>query len=114
MSSPIACSRCSDGSRRRRRPTRPPPRARRPDVDLLESLVRIAWLIGAAGFVFGLMRMNSPATARNGNLISAGGMALAIGGTAVFLASQGEAGLTAWLIILAGVAVGGGLGLYTA
>ena len=54
-------------------------------MDLLESLVRIAWLIGAAGFVFGLMRMNSPATARNGNLISAGGMALAIGGTLVLL-----------------------------
>ena len=83
-------------------------------MDLLESLVRIAWLIGAAGFVFGLMRMNSPATARNGNLISAGGMALAIGGTAVLLASRGEAGIGAWIIILAGIAVGGGLGLYTA
>ncbi|MEA2675744.1 MAG: H+-translocating transhydrogenase subunit beta [Chloroflexota bacterium] len=83
-------------------------------MDLLESLVRIAWLIGAAGFVFGLMRMNSPATARNGNLISAGGMALAIGGTAVLLASRGDAGVGAWIIILAGIAVGGGLGLYTA
>jgi NAD(P) transhydrogenase subunit beta len=83
-------------------------------VDLLESLVRIAWLIGAAGFVFGLMRMNSPATARTGNLISAGGMALAIGGTAVLLASRGDAGIGAWIIILAGIAVGGGLGLYTA
>ncbi|HYK95410.1 MAG TPA: NAD(P)(+) transhydrogenase (Re/Si-specific) subunit beta [Candidatus Dormibacteraeota bacterium] len=83
-------------------------------MDLLESLVRIAWLIGAAGFVFGLMRMNSPATARTGNLISAGGMALAIGGTAVLLASRGEAGIGAWIIILAGIAVGGGLGLYTA
>src|SRR6185436_3859873 len=79
-----------------------------------ESFVRLAWLIGAAGFVFGLMRMNSPATARNGNLISAGGMALAIGGTAVLLAAKGEAGITAWIIILAGIAVGGGLGLYTA
>jgi NAD(P) transhydrogenase subunit beta len=83
-------------------------------MDLLESIVRLAWLIGAAGFVFGLMRMNSPATARNGNLISAGGMALAIGGTAVLLAAKGEAGITAWIIILAGIAVGGGLGLYTA
>jgi H+-translocating NAD(P) transhydrogenase subunit beta len=83
-------------------------------MDLLESLVRLAWLIGAAGFVFGLMRMNSPATARNGNLISAGGMALAIGGTAILLATRGGAGLTAWIIILAGIAVGGGLGLYAA
>jgi NAD(P) transhydrogenase subunit beta len=84
-------------------------------MSLLETIVRLAWLIGAAGFIFGLMRMNSPATARNGNLISAAGMALAIGGTAVLLAVNGiEAGGIGWLIIVAGIAVGGGLGLYTA
>jgi NAD(P) transhydrogenase subunit beta len=84
-------------------------------MDLLETIVRLAWLIGAAGFIFGLMRMNSPATARNGNIISAAGMALAIGGTAVLLAVNGmEAGGIGWLIIAAGIAVGGGLGLYTA
>ena len=80
----------------------------------LESVVRLVWLAGAAAFVLGLMRMNSPATARNGNLVSAGGMALAIGGTAVLLAARGEAGITAWLIILGGIVLGGGLGLYTA
>ena len=47
-------------------------------MDLIDTIVRLAWLIGAAGFIFGLMRMNSPATARNGNIISAAGMALAI------------------------------------
>jgi NAD(P) transhydrogenase subunit beta len=84
-------------------------------MTLLETLVRLAWLIGAAGFIFGLMRMNSPATARNGNIISAGGMALAIGGTAVLLAVNGiAAGGIGWIIIVAGIAVGGGLGLYTA
>jgi NAD(P) transhydrogenase subunit beta len=83
-------------------------------VTLLEALVRIAWLIGAAGFVIGLMRMNSPATARNGNLLSAAGMAIAIGGTAVLLVSRGSVSLTAVIIIVAGIAVGGGLGLYTA
>jgi proton-translocating NAD(P)+ transhydrogenase subunit beta len=83
-------------------------------VDNLEALVRIAWLIGAAGFVIGLMRMSSPATARNGNLLSAGGMAIAIGGTAVLLIARGDVSITAWIIIAAGIAVGGGLGLYTA
>jgi NAD(P) transhydrogenase subunit beta len=84
-------------------------------VDALETVVRLLWLVGAAGFVLGLMRMNSPATARNGNLLSAGGMALAIGGTAVLLAVNGiEAGGIGWLIIVVGIAVGGGLGLYTA
>ncbi len=83
-------------------------------MDLLDSIIRLVWLMGAAGFVFGLMRMNSPATARNGNLISAGGMALAIGATAVLLLSKGTIGATGWIIIAAGIAVGGGLGLYTA
>jgi proton-translocating NAD(P)+ transhydrogenase subunit beta len=83
-------------------------------VDALEAVIRLLWLAGGAAFVLGLMRMNSPATARNGNLVSAGGMALAIAGTAVLLAVQGSITLTGWLIIAIGIAVGGGLGLYTA
>src|SRR5947207_1976845 len=47
----------------------------------IEVLVRVLWIAGAACFVLGLVRMNSPATARNGNLLSAGGMAVAIGAT---------------------------------
>ena len=58
-------------------------RGRRPDVDAATrsrpSSASSGWL-GAACFVLGLMRMNSPATARNGNLVSAGGMSLAIAG----------------------------------
>jgi len=89
-----------------------------PDLSLLETLVRIAWLAGAVAFVLGLIQMNSPATARNGNLLSAGGMAVAIIATIVFLLlrpSEG-AGFNAvgWVIIAAGIALGGGLGLYTA
>src|SRR6188472_3971885 len=70
--------------------------------------------------------MNSPATARNGNLLSAGGMALAILATAFLLlvkpsvaatdAGEVATGFNAvgWLVILAGIALGGGFGLYTA
>jgi len=82
-------------------------------VDALDILIRLAWLAGAATFVIGLMRMNSPATARNGNLLSAAGMALAVGATGVLLVNDGAGGI-AWLIIAVGIAVGGGLGLYTA
>jgi len=88
-----------------------------PDLSVLETLVRIAWLAGAVAFVLGLIRMNSPATARNGNLLSAGGMALAIGATIVFLLlepRQGDVNVVGWVIIAAGIALGGGLGLYTA
>ncbi len=80
----------------------------------IETVVRLVWLAGAAAFVFGLMRMSSPATARNGNLVSAAGMALAVGGTAVLLISTGSVSVAGWIIIVVGIAVGGGLGLFTA
>jgi NAD(P) transhydrogenase subunit beta len=83
----------------------------------LDAVVRLAWLAAAVAFVIGLSRMNSPATARNGNLVSAGGMALAIGATAVYLLAappSNSFNATGWLVILAGVAVGGGYGLYSA
>ncbi len=85
-------------------------------MDTIETIVRLVWLLGAVGFVIGLIQMNSPATARNGNLLSAGGMALAVVGTAVLIASgrAGEVGGLAWPIIGIGIAIGGGLGLYTA
>jgi NAD(P) transhydrogenase subunit beta len=60
------------------------------------------------------MRMSSPATARNGNLVSAGGMALAVGGTALLLIANGTTGAAGWIIIVVGIGVGGGLGLFTA
>jgi NAD(P) transhydrogenase subunit beta len=82
-------------------------------MDTIDVLVRLAWLAGAAAFVLGLMRMNSPATARNGNLLSAGGMAVAVAATGVLLIRDGASG-TAWLIIAVGIVIGGGLGLYTA
>jgi NAD(P) transhydrogenase subunit beta len=83
-------------------------------MDTVESIVRLLWLVGAAGFVIGLMRMNSPATARNGNLVSAAGMTLAVAGTAVLLAARGGVSVAGWLIIILGIAIGGGLGLYAA
>jgi NAD(P) transhydrogenase subunit beta len=87
-------------------------------VEIVGILVRIAWLVGAVGFVIGLSRMNSPATARNGNLVSAGGMAIAIGATAILILVGQANGVpvagVAWVIIILGVVLGGGLGLYTA
>ncbi|CAN5550761.1 NAD(P)(+) transhydrogenase (Re/Si-specific) subunit beta [soil metagenome] len=90
-------------------------------LQIIEILVRLAWLAGAVTFVLGLIQMNSPATARNGNLLSAAGMTLAIAATAVLIlaqqlldpASDGISVVT-WLIIIVGTAIGGGLGLYTA
>jgi NAD(P) transhydrogenase subunit beta len=87
-------------------------------LEIVQILVRIAWLVGAVGFVIGLGRMNSPATARNGNLVSAGGMAIAIAATAILILVSQASGVpvagVAWVIIVLGVVLGGGLGLYTA
>ncbi len=89
------------------------------DVQTVEVLVRLAWLAGASAFVLGLMRMNSPATARNGNLLSAGGMVVAIVATAILLLvrpAEGDTGFNriGWAIILVGIVIGGGAGLYSA
>ena len=84
------------------------------NAEILESLVRLVWLGGATCFVIGLIQMNSPATARGGNRLSAAGMAAAVIATAVFLAArEGTAG-SMWPIIAVGIVVGGGAGLYTA
>ncbi len=79
------------------------------------AIVFLAWLAGAAAFVIGLHQMNSPATARDGNRLSAGGMTLAVTTTLLYLVTR-EGGLnaTAWVIIVIGFAIGGGLGLYMA
>src|SRR5258707_5888716 len=89
------------------------------DFDTISILVRLAWLAGASAFVLGLMRMNSPATARNGNLLSAGGMAVAIAATAIVLLARPSAdgsgfNGTGWVIIVVGILIGGGAGLYSA
>ena len=54
------------------------------------TIVYFAWLIGAACFVLGLHLMNSPATGRNGNRLSAAGMVLAVGATLVDLIVRPE------------------------
>jgi proton-translocating NAD(P)+ transhydrogenase subunit beta len=89
------------------------------DFETISILVRLAWLAGASAFVLGLMRMNSPATARNGNLLSAGGMVVAIVATAIFLLARPADGAegfngVGWIIIVLGIVIGGGAGLYSA
>jgi NAD(P) transhydrogenase subunit beta len=79
------------------------------------TIVYFAWLIGAACFVLGLHLMNSPATGRNGNRLSATGMTVAVGATLVDLIVRPEGLSTiALVIIVVGFLVGGGAGLYTA
>ena len=78
------------------------------------TFVFLAWLLGAAGFVIGLHQMNSPATARQGNRISAAGMAIAVIATIIWLFSLDLLSTTAIAIIVVGLAIGGGIGWYLA
>ena len=81
----------------------------------ISDLVYLAQLAGAAAFVLGLHYMNSPATARNGNLLSAGGMILAVAATLIGLVTRpGGLSTTSWAIIIAGFAIGAGTGLWMA
>ncbi|HWC35312.1 MAG TPA: NAD(P)(+) transhydrogenase (Re/Si-specific) subunit beta [Mycobacteriales bacterium] len=82
-----------------------------------ETGIRFASLFGAVCFVIGLHLMNSPASARRGNQVSAFGMVVAV--AAVLLSvGHGDAGAVMdakrWIVLLAGVAVGGAYGLYAA
>ena len=86
----------------------------------IDTLVFMAWLAGAAAFVIGLHQMNSPATARRGNQLSAAGMAVAIIATFVWLLTPGNpirpggaSGLSILIIVVGGL-VGGGIGLWMA
>ncbi len=54
------------------------------------SLLTICYLIGSISFIVGLKMLSNPATARNGNLIAAAGMAIAVAGTIFLFESEGE------------------------
>ena len=74
----------------------------------LNDLAPWAYLIAAVTFILGLKGLTSPKTAVLGNRIAAAGMLLAVAFT--FLV-QGPANLA---LIVAGIAVGGAIGLYGA
>ena len=47
-------------------------------MSVFDTVVRLIYLAAAVGFVLGLHLMNSPATARSGNRLSAAGMLVAV------------------------------------
>ena len=79
----------------------------------ISNLVSLSFIAGAALFVIGLHQMNSPATARTGNKISATGMVIAITAELIH-AMQGGMGLANWGVLIVGLAAGAGVGLYLA
>jgi len=76
--------------------------------------VRLASLFGGVCFVLGLHLMNSPATARRGNQVSAFGMVVAVAAVFAEVIHGGTMNATRWSVLIAGALVGAAAGLYSA
>ncbi|ABD12306.1 NAD/NADP transhydrogenase beta subunit [Frankia casuarinae] len=79
-----------------------------------DTAIRLLFLAAASCFVLGLHLMNSPATARRGNQLSAAGMVAAVGTAVGLLARDGVITATGLIVLIAGVLLGSGAGLYAA
>jgi NAD(P) transhydrogenase subunit beta len=83
-------------------------------VSGLDTTTHLLYLLSAVCFVLGLHLMNSPASARRGNQVSAAGMTLAIVTTVVVLGHDRSSTAVAVLVLILGIAVGGVAGAVTA
>jgi NAD(P) transhydrogenase subunit beta len=80
-------------------------------VSAFDSTVALIYLAAATSFVVGLHLMNSPASARRGNAVSATGMAVAILTTGVVLIRNDVITGASVIVLIAGLAVGSVAGL---
>ncbi|MGX7744058.1 NAD synthetase [Rhodopseudomonas palustris] len=71
------------------------------------NLSAFLYLIAGVLFILALRGLSSPATSRQGNLMGMSGMAIAIVTT---LAGHPPADLLGWVLVIAGIAIGGGIG----
>jgi NAD(P) transhydrogenase subunit beta len=83
-------------------------------MSTIETIARLGYLTAATCFVLGLHLMNSPATARRGNRLSAAGMLVAVAATAALLVRADTVTTTGWVVVAAGTAVGAVAGLAAA
>jgi NAD(P) transhydrogenase subunit beta len=83
-------------------------------MSIFEFLVGLFYLGAATLFVVGLHKMRAPSTARQGNLISAGGMAIAVLITIVFAAVDFGGNWIGWGALIVGTAVGAAYGIIQA
>ena len=70
----------------------------------METMIQFAYVASAALFIYGLKKLGSPATARQGNTISAVGMLLAV------VAALLDQGIVDYQWIAIGFVAGGAIG----
>src|SRR3569833_366970 len=75
------------------------------------NLSALLYLVAGVLFILSLRGLSSPASSRQGNLFGMVGMAIAVATT---LASHPPADGLGWLLVVLGVAIGGGIGAVTA
>jgi NAD(P) transhydrogenase subunit beta len=75
------------------------------------NLAALLYLVSGILFILALRGLSSPATSRRGNFLGIIGMAIAILTT---LAYRVPAGLSAWILVVLGIAIGGGIGAWRA
>jgi NAD(P) transhydrogenase subunit beta len=80
----------------------------------LEFSIGAAYLVSAILFVVGLHLMRAPSTARRGNLVSAGGMVIAVVSTVVTSLLTAGGSPWAWGALILGLAAGGSFGVIRA
>ncbi len=78
------------------------------------SVLTVCYLIASIGFILGLKMLSSPATARKGNLIAAGGMIIAIIGTIFLYKDDTGHTLHNYVWIFGGIFIGGIVGMLSA
>jgi len=83
-------------------------------MSTFDWVIQLVYVVAASCFVLGLHLMNTPATARRGNQVSTGGMVAAIAATLAIVIHGGLITGTGWIVMIAGVLVGGAAGLYSA
>jgi len=71
------------------------------------NLAALLYLIAGVLFILALRGLSSPETSRRGNTLGMAGMAIAVATT---LAAHPPADGVAWALVVAGIAIGGGLG----
>src|ERR1700741_3297661 len=77
------------------------------------NVLTLCYLIGSVTFIIGLKMLSNPATARNGNLVAASGMTIAILGTIFLYQEEGKKlGNYGW--IFGGIIIGSIIGTLAA
>ena len=75
------------------------------------NLAAVLYLVSGVLFILSLRGLSHPTSARQGNLFGMIGMAIAVVTTLLY---RMPSGFTAWLLVLVGIGIGGGIGAWRA